>query len=226
MTGPRTLVHTTLDLYEVAHLAGGPERVADTAVVALLGRGLLRLDTACRLQAVGPVGGHPVEAALLEAVGPRARRSAASVRGRLALDPRIVAVGERLTAAGLLRRNPMARLRSGWPCLVRTGAGRRLLAQWQVEPPAAVGSDTAVRVALAGHAGMGDRELRDSVFGTPLRPTPRSRGGRPWHAGHHARVTPYSAGGGGVTADGGGWGGGGWGGDGGCGGGDGGGGGC
>ena len=115
MTGPRTLLPTTLHVYDVAHLAGGPERVADTAVVALLGRGLLRVDPAGRLQAVGRPGGwgvrHPAEAAVLDAVGPRPRWSATTVRRQVTADPRVAALGRQLAAEGLLCRNPLARLR-------------------------------------------------------------------------------------------------------------------
>ena len=227
MTGLRSLPIPTLDLYEVAHLAGGPARVTDTAVVALLERGLLGADADGRLQAVGPSAGHPVEAAVLDAVGPRARRSAASLHWRLADDPRIVAVGERLAGEGLLRRNPVARLRAGWPRLLRTGAGRQLLEQWQTAPPSGVGSPGALRVALSGPPALADLERRTAVFGADdPRPAPRRGSNRPWHVQDHARAVSSSAYGGAAFA-GGDVGGAGWGGgDGGCGGGDGGGGGC
>ena len=79
-------------------------------------------------------------------------------------------------------------------------------------------------MALHGTAGMTDRVLRDSVFGTtPRRPSTRARGGVPRYAGDPGSSTGHLGWG---FADGNG-GGGGWGGDGGgCGGGDGGGGGC
>lgn len=222
MTGPRTLLPTILDVYEVAHLAGGPERVADTAVVTLLGRGLLRVDPAGRLHAVGRPGSHPAEAAVLEAAGPRPRWSAATVCRRVAEDPRVVSVGERLAAEGLLRRNPLARLREGWPRLLRTGAGRRALDQWAADRFLAGGGTEAAEVALHGTARMGDRVLHDSVFGAPpRRPSPRAWGGVPRYADSHGSSTGYL--GWGYTGGDGGWSGGGWGGDGGCGGGDGGG---
>jgi hypothetical protein len=231
MTGPRTLLPASLDVYGIAHLAGGPERVADTAVVALLGHGLLRMDPAGRLQAVGRPGGwagrHPAEAAVLSAVGPRPRWSATTVRRRAAADPRVADVGHRLAAEGLLRRNPFARLREGWPRLLRTGAGRRVLDQWAAERVAAGGGTEAEQVAVRGPAGMADRVLHDSVFGGPARrPSTRARAGALRYLGEGGSSTAY-LGWGCAGFSGGDGGGGGWGGDGGgCGGGDGGGGGC
>ena len=62
------------DLYEVAYLAGGPRRVVETAVVALVENGRLRVDRATgRLHVVDLQGRHPVEAVVLDAVGPRGR---------------------------------------------------------------------------------------------------------------------------------------------------------
>lgn len=219
MTGPRTLLPIDLDLYDLAYLAGGPARVADTAVVVLLERGLLRVDPAGRLAAVGRVAGRPVEAAVLDTLGARPLRSAATLTWRLAEDPRVIAVGDRLVRDGLLRRNPLARLWAGSPRLVRTGAGRRALEQ--ADPARAVGSTDGLAVALHGPAAMGDRVLRDSVSGTDSpRAIPRARGSRRRHGDDSAPLAPYTAWGF-AGGDGGSWGGGD--GGGGCGGGDGGG---
>ncbi|WP_448616712.1 TIGR04222 domain-containing membrane protein [Modestobacter sp. URMC 112] len=223
MTGPSTLLHTDLDLHEVAHLAGGPARVVDTAVAVLAARGLVRVDPAGRLSATRPGTGHPVEAAVLAVLGRRPLRSVATLRWRLADDPAVVAVGERLVAEGLLRRNRLARLHEGWPRLVRTAAGRRLLGQWQSAPPPAVGTPDALAVALRGPAVLGDRVLREALLG--VQDGGAASGGPHQSARRrdgHVHVAPYPAWG--FTAgDGGGWGGGWGGGDGGCGGGDGGG---
>jgi hypothetical protein len=217
MTGTRSLLLPTCDMYDVAQLAGGPCRVVDTAVVVLLERGRLRVDGSGRLQAVGSTPGRPVETAVLELAGPLPRRSIASLRLRASEDPRLTAVADRLVAAGLLRRNPLAGLSGSWPAHLRTAAGRRVLEEWRAAPPPGSGTD----VALGGAERMADRALYESVFGALPQPaTRRSR----------HRTAPgtaaWSFGGFGLAGWGGDGGGGGWGGDGGgCGGGDGGGGG-
>src|ERR671920_441818 len=61
-------------LYEIAYLAGGPRRVVETAVVALVENGRLRVDRATgRLHVVDAHRRHPVEAVVLDAAGPRGR---------------------------------------------------------------------------------------------------------------------------------------------------------
>src|SRR3954452_15019693 len=102
MNAASTVQRTTSDVYDIAQLTGGLTRVVDTAVVALLERGRLTVDSAGRLQAVGTAV-HPVEVAVLDLAGPRPRRSVATVRVRAQDDPRLTAVAERLVAAGLLR---------------------------------------------------------------------------------------------------------------------------
>jgi hypothetical protein len=222
MNGTRTLSVSTSDVYDVAELAGGLPRVVDTAVVALLGRGRLKVDGAGRLQAVGTAV-HPVEAAVLELAGPRPRRSVASLRLRAQEDPRLTGVAERLVAQGLLRRNPLAGLASSWPAHLRTAAGRRVLAEWRAAPAGSGSAD----VALGGPARMADRVLRETVF-APAPSSPALRSGRrregAW-ADSGSSVWAFGAMGGG-WGDGGGGGGFGGGDGGGCGGGVGGGGGC
>ena len=228
MTGSRTSLPPTLDLYDVACLAGGVPRLSDTVVVALLERDALRLGTTGLLESTGATHASPVEAAVLDAVGPRPRCSAASLRWRVARDPRVVAVLYQLVAAGLLRPRFLALGRDG--SRVPTVEGRRVLRQWREDPAWAAGPPDARQVALRGPAAMGDQVLRRSVFGPSASggPTPlRGRAGRP---GRDAgSVAPFAAwgfaGGDGGGWGGGGWGGGDWGGGGGCGGGDGGGGG-
>ena len=215
------MTSTRTDTYALAHLAGGPPRVADTAVVALLGRGLLRAEGGSLLATAGTRTGHPVEDAVLALTGDSPRRSALTVRVRLTEDPRVAALTERLVADGLLRRDPWAWLGGSRPAHVPTAAGRRALAEARRQPVLA----DDVRVALDGVAAMADQGLRLLVFGTgPQRPRPaarRPRWGEPYD-GRWSSGSVFAWGGG----DGGGGGGGGWGGDGGgCGGGDGGGGG-
>jgi hypothetical protein len=167
MNAPRTPLLVTSDVYDVAQLAGGLSRVVDTAVVALLERRRLTVDSAGRLQAVGTAV-HPVEAAVLELAGPRPRHSISTLRLRAQEEPRLTAVAHRLVAAGLLRRNPAAGLCSSWAAHLRTAAGRQLLAERRAAPPVPHGA-----VALDGPMAMADRVLRDSVFPSPEQPRRR-----------------------------------------------------
>ena len=220
MTGQPNAQSTTLalacDVYDVAQLAGGPARVVDTAVVGLLEDGRLRADGVGRLQAVGRAT-HPVEAAVLDVVGPQARRSVGTIRLRAADDPRITALADRLVAEGLLRRNPLAGLSSSWPAHLRTAAGRRVLEEWTTAAPA---GRRGVDVALGGPSRAADRAVVERVFGPA--PQQHTRPGR-----RHDRYAGQDTGatGGWLVGGGGDGGGGGWG-DGGCGGGGDGGGGC
>ena len=203
MNAPRTPVLVTRDVYDVAQLAGGLSRVVDTAVVALLERGRLTVDGAGRLQAVGTAV-HPVEAAVLDLAGPRPRRSITSLHGRAQEEPRLTAVADRLVAAGLLRRNPVAGLSSSWPAHLRTAAGRAVLAEWRAAPPVPNGA-----VALDGPSAMADPVLRDTVFrrrsppGDRTVPHDRRRGRRRLELGVRGLVA--SAPGAVATAAAGGW---------------------
>src|SRR3982750_4043667 len=51
-----------LDVYEVAFLAGGPDRVVDTALVALVETGRVRVQRAGELSVVDDRPGPPAEA--------------------------------------------------------------------------------------------------------------------------------------------------------------------
>ena len=82
------------DLYEIACLAGGLRRVVDTAVVALVESGVVKVRLTGELYAEGLRRGHPVER------GPRrlgARgRSIETLRRRALEDERVRAVADRL----------------------------------------------------------------------------------------------------------------------------------
>src|SRR5919202_2785998 len=104
------------DLYEIAYLAGGPRRVVETAVVALVENGRLRVDRVTGwLHVVDPHRRHPVEAAVLDAVGPRGR-SFGGLAWRARSDPRLATVADGLDRNGLLTRRGGvdARERSFW----------------------------------------------------------------------------------------------------------------
>src|SRR5687768_1994237 len=100
-----------LDLCEMAFLAGGPDRVVETAVVALVEAGRVRIPSPGQLAVVDPGRRHPVEGAVLDAIGTRGHRSLDLVVWRLADDDRIRDVGRRLTDEGLLSRLPAPRRR-------------------------------------------------------------------------------------------------------------------
>src|SRR5688500_17785335 len=66
-----TAFRPDLDLYALAYLAGGPQRVVDTALVALVESGRVRVHAPGELAAAVPDRRHPVEAAVLDAIGAR-----------------------------------------------------------------------------------------------------------------------------------------------------------
>jgi hypothetical protein len=180
MTGPAAGAHD-LDLYDVAFLTGGPARVVDTALVALVRAGKLRIHSPGELATADLTRRHPVEAAVLDAVGPSGHRSADTVRWRLVDDHRLLDVGRRLRSAGLLGRvGALALWRRGdRGGLSRTRAGRRVLRELGGQP--GPWDPEAARVALGGRSAMTDDRLRTQVFeriGTALTPERTSRRSR------------------------------------------------
>ena len=165
---------STLDVYDIACLAGGPDRVVDTALVALVQSGRVRVAAPGSLATTSLVRRHPVEAAVLDAIGPTGTRSVDTVRWRLTADPRILDVPRHLRDAGLTGPGgpavPPAR-RSRWR-VVPTYAGRHLLHELRDDPPAddvAAGTE-AVTVALHGRERMADQTLCRSIFEPPPSP--------------------------------------------------------
>ncbi|MGY1680734.1 TIGR04222 domain-containing membrane protein [Geodermatophilus sp. SYSU D01176] len=154
-----------LDVYEVAHLAGGPARVVDTAVVVLVRSGRVRVHAPGELATAELTRRHPVEAAVLDAIGPTGHRTVETVRWRLAGDERIGNLARRLQQEGLLRPRGLGALprREAAP-VSPTRSGRRLLARLREERGAV---DEPWRVALGGRAAMQDHRLRAAVFEPP-----------------------------------------------------------
>jgi hypothetical protein len=165
-----------LDVYDIAYLAGGKTRVVDTALVAMVETGRIRVHSAGQLAVVDPMRRHPVEAAVLDAVGTRGHRSLDVVRWRLGDDDRISAVGRRLADEGLVSRWSSV-LRHGDRAPVRTAAGRRALRTLQAAPPVDPASDrgSAALVALHGHQRMTDAVLRAAVFEALPTPSAKAR---------------------------------------------------
>jgi uncharacterized protein (TIGR04222 family) len=81
MSGP-----AGLDLYELAFLAGGTHRVVDTALVVLVESGRIRVHAPGELAVEEQTRRHPVEAAVMDAVGTQGHPSIETVRWRVADD--------------------------------------------------------------------------------------------------------------------------------------------
>jgi hypothetical protein len=119
---------------------------------------------------------HPVEAAVLDAVGPTGHRSIDTICWRLAEDERLLDIGRRLREAGLLGRlgGAVSVLRRERRALAPTRAGQRALRELGDGP--GLGDPEAVRVALGGRAAMTDARQRADIFEPPdttLHPGPR-----------------------------------------------------
>ncbi|MFH9111670.1 TIGR04222 domain-containing membrane protein [Streptomyces globisporus] len=105
-----------LDRYAYAFLAGGRQRVVESAVVALTEQGVLSLR-ATRLRATGEVrSGHAVEEAVMAAC-PRSRR-VQEVIDRVVCSPSVDDIARRLVRLGLLSRRRQRVTRRGRRLLV------------------------------------------------------------------------------------------------------------
>src|SRR4051794_24522108 len=161
------LAMTAPDVYALACLACGPVRAVDVAVVALLEGGRLAAGDGGELWTVSLRYEHPVEAAVLDAVGRRARRSIGTVRHRATADERLTGLVAELAAAGLLRRRRRPALvrgdRHAW---TPTDTGRRALGDARLRRD----GGTPLRVALDGLDALPDQQLRARVFERPRPP--------------------------------------------------------
>jgi hypothetical protein len=156
---------TDLDLYELAWLAGGPARVVDTALVALVRSGRIRAHSPGELATVELTRRHPVEAAVLDAVGPSGHRSVDTIRWRVAADDRILGIGRRLQHDGLVARFALGGvLHPGASVRTPTRAGRRAL---QSRRAGAAAGGAELQVALGGRDALPDRALHASIFDKP-----------------------------------------------------------
>jgi hypothetical protein len=195
-----------LDLYEIAFLAGGPDRVVDTAVVALVETGRVRIPSPGQLAVADPARRHPVEGAVLDAIGTQGHRSIDMIVWRLAGDDRVREIGRRLTAAGLLRRTPAWLGRDGRRS-VPTAAGKRALRDLVATRPTDPAQDggSAFLVAMHGREHTDDALLRAALFEAFPTPSAKERAEGLRRRINDARVHHPGGGGG----DGGGGGGGG-----------------
>ena len=157
-----------LDVYDVAFLAGGANRAVETAIVALVRCGRLRVHSPGQLATADLSRRHPVEAAVLDAVGPIGHRSVDTICWRLVEDDRLLDIGRRLHKAGLLGRlgAAVSVLHHDRRALAPTRAGHRVLRELGDHP--ALGDPEAVRVALGGRGAMTDQKLRADIFERPV----------------------------------------------------------
>src|SRR4051794_29252047 len=144
-----------LDVYEAAFLAGGPDRVVDTALVALLETGAVRVQRAGQLSVVDDRSRHPVEDAVLAAIGPHGYRQFELVRWMAGKDERLTVLAERLRRDGLLSgiELPWSRRR-----VMLTSGGRRTLRRLRADPALSgvAPGTSAARVAVHGTGQMPD----------------------------------------------------------------------
>lgn len=161
----------SLDVYDMAVLAGGLPRLVDTALVAMVESGRVHVEPSGEFRADATSSAHPVEAALLDAVGTRGHRSVDTIRWQVLHDRRLDQEFQHLTSDGLVRRALPSRL-VGKTHAHTTGAGRHALRQFAERPPADGG--TAVRVALHGRDAMPGRLHHEIFDRAPVTLPPRS----------------------------------------------------
>jgi hypothetical protein len=159
-----------LDVYEIAYLCGGPERVALTAVAAMVRDGRIRISrTRHRVQVVHRRGSQPVEHAVLDAV-PDAGKVLGPLLAGVVHSAAVAELIEELRRGGLVGHHSLA----GHPHL--SAAGRQVRKELEDSSEEVRG---ARRVAVLGTAGIADAGLR-GIFEAPDPPpggklVPRTR---------------------------------------------------
>ena len=186
-----------LDVYDIACLAGGPDRMVDTALVALVQSGRVRVHRPGQLATDALSRRHPVEAAVLDAVGPTGHRSVDTIQWRLAGDERLLDVTRRLQREGLLGHTHrlVPHLSGGRSSPAPTHEGRRVLRGLEAEPPVdsvATGTD-AMLVALGGVDRLPDPAFQTAVFAAARTVSPIRRGSRSASRGEAAADAALAA---------------------------------
>ncbi|OPC83562.1 hypothetical protein B4N89_23810 [Embleya scabrispora] len=121
---PCASVPVSVGVHELAFLAGGPGRVVDTTIVGPRVREVLCVARDGRLTAPARTGEGPIEDTILALVPAGSGADLTEVRLAAAVDPAILAVRDRLVAAGLMRRAPRP---FGRRAAMVTPAGERCL---------------------------------------------------------------------------------------------------
>lgn len=167
-----------LDVYEVAYLCGGPQRVALAAVVAMQQDGRIKISrTRHRVQIAHRTAGHPVEQAVLAAV-PDSGQVLGPVLHDVAHSAALAELIDGLQQHGLVGHHSL----TGHPHL--SAAGRQACKELEDSGPK-VARDR--RVAVLGASGIADAVLRDIV----QTPDPPPGGRLVAKARKHEKPGPY-----------------------------------
>jgi hypothetical protein len=172
-----------LDLYQAAYLAGGRDRVVDAALVVLVSAGQVRICAPGELATVELTRRHPVEAAVLDAIGPAGHRSVVTIRWRLSTDPRLNDLVRGLQDDGLITR-PRRRTDPRPDRVPRLATMAGICALEDVQHTHPLGD--AWRVALDGLDALPDQELRSRIFEQPTSKITLETGARAPHQLDHA----------------------------------------
>ena len=149
-----------LDVYQVAYLCGGPQRVALAAVAAMTQDGRIKISrTRHRVQAVHRRAGQPVERAVLDAV-PTSGKVLGLLIEEVADSAAVQELIEALRRGGMVGHHSLA----GHPRL--SAAGRT--ARRELEDSGQAPGER--RVAVLGIAGITNAGLR-GIFETPDPPS-------------------------------------------------------
>ncbi|KFU77494.1 TIGR04222 domain-containing protein [Amycolatopsis lurida] len=98
-------------VYELAYLAGGPDRVVDTAIAALVDRGTLRVSSSKQLQLTGPLPADPIEKAVAKGARPGYNSTTRGIRDRLRMSGPMQALAKGLEERGLVVADRSPRIR-------------------------------------------------------------------------------------------------------------------
>ncbi|MFE6616116.1 TIGR04222 domain-containing membrane protein [Amycolatopsis sp. NPDC057786] len=98
-------------VYELAYLAGGPDRVVDTAIAALVDRGTLRVSSSKQLQLTGPEPADPIEKAVAKGARPGYNATTRGIRDRLRMSGPMQALAKGLEERGLVVADRSPRIR-------------------------------------------------------------------------------------------------------------------
>jgi uncharacterized protein (TIGR04222 family) len=100
---PRVAKAWPADVYEASFLAGGPGRVADTALAAMQADGRLAIAEPGIASVVIPVANDPVEQAVLDEAAAAPNGALGALRHAVMRSATVQAIGDRLAGRGLLR---------------------------------------------------------------------------------------------------------------------------
>ncbi|GAB2946583.1 TIGR04222 domain-containing membrane protein [Nonomuraea fastidiosa] len=112
--------YRNLTCYELAYLAGGPERAAETVIARLVSIGAARLASSGRVHKVkaGRMDGDPVEEAVAGVVARRSGLTVAALKQEVARSVAVQELGKSLSGEGLLLTDGSKALLRGWSRLL------------------------------------------------------------------------------------------------------------